>query len=160
MNELHAYFSGERQAGLVAVLLGVTSLAAAFYLWSARTPFKAAMWPLIVIGLIEAGLGGALIVRTPSQVRTLEAAFASEPQAAAAGERERMARVNLTFRVIMAGEVALIVLGAATVFFLRTSNNTWTAIALAVTLQAAVLLAFDVVAEHRAHLYSDWLSRV
>ena len=121
MNELHQYFSAERQAGLVAVLLGAASLAAAAYLWSARTPFKAAMWPLIVIGLIEAGVGGALVVRTPSQVRTLDAALASEPQAAAAGERQRMARVNRAFRVI---------------------------------------LAFDLFAEHRAHIYSNWLTRV
>jgi hypothetical protein len=160
MNELHAYFSAERQAGLIAVLLGAASLAAALYFWSARTPFKAAAWPLIVIGLIEAGLGGALIVRTPGQVATLDAAFASEPQVAAAGERQRMARVNRVFRVIMAGELVLIVLGACAVFFLRGRNDMWTAIGLAVLLEAAVLLAFDLFAEHRAHVYSNWLARV
>jgi hypothetical protein len=159
MNELHQYFTAERQAGMLAVALGAASLTGALYLWSTRGPFRAAAWPLIVIGLIELGLGGALVVRTPSQVRRLDAAFASAPQAAAAGERQRMARVNRAFRFIMAGELALIVLGASAVFVLRSRSDTWTAIGMAVMLQAAVLMAFDLFAEHRAHVYSNWLSR-
>ena len=160
MNELHQYFSAERQAGLLAVLLGVASLAGALYLWSARSPFKTAAWPLIVFGLIEVGLGGALVVRTPSQVQTLDAAFTSSPQETAAGERQRMTRVNQTFRIIIAGEIALIVLGASLAFFLRTRNEAWAAIGMALLIEAAVLLVFDVFAEHRAHAYSRWLASV
>ena len=158
MNELHFYFGAERQAGLVAVLLGAVSLAAAVYLWSARTPFRAAAWPLIVFGLIEAGVGGALVVRTPAQVRRLDAAFASSPQAAADAERQRMARVNRAFRAIMAGELVLITVGACLAFFLRTGNDTWSGIGMGLLLQASALLVFDIVAERRAHAYSQWLS--
>jgi hypothetical protein len=158
MNELHLYFSAERQAGVVAVLLGALSLAAALYLWSARSPFGAATWPLILIGAVELGLGGALIVRTPAQVRRLDAAFASSPQAAAGEESRRMARVNRAFRVIMAGELALITLGASLTFFLRMRNEMWSGIGMGLLLQASVLLVFDVIAERRAHAYSQWLS--
>jgi hypothetical protein len=158
MNELHQYFSAERQAGLFALLLGVASIAAAIYLWSARSPFQAAAWPLVAFGLIEAGVGAALVMRTPSQVQALDAGFTTTAQATATAERQRMTRVNQTFRLIMAGEVALIMLGTGLAFFLRTRNTTWAAIGMALLLHAAVLLVFDIVAEHRAHAYSRWLA--
>ena len=156
--DLHQYFDAERQAGVLAVALGVASLAFAGYLWFGRSPFKAAMWPLIIVGLIELGVGIALVVRTAPQVQALDEGMRVDPRSTAAAEIQRMTRVNRSFRMIIGAEIVLLLAGVTLAVWLRTSNVTWSAIGMGVFLQAAVLLVFDLFAEHRAHEYTRWLA--
>jgi hypothetical protein len=158
--ELHQYFDAERQAGLLAAVLGLASLGLASYLWGVRSPFKAMAWPLVIVGLVELGIGIGLVMRTGPQVHKLEAGFRAAPQPSAATELQRMTRVNRSFRVIMAIELVLLVGGAFVAWFLRATKPTWSAVGMGLFLQASVMLVFDLFAEHRAQVYSRWLSSI
>jgi len=157
--ELYQYFDAERQAGLLAAALGVVSISAS-YLWFVRSPFKAMVWPLVIVGVLELGVGIGLVMRTSSQVQVLEAGFHTAPQSTAATELHRMARVNQSFRIIKGVEVFLLVTGLFLAFFLHTKSLTWPAVGMGLLLQAAVMLIFDIFAEHRAHVYARWLSAI
>jgi hypothetical protein len=156
--ELHQYFDAERHAGLLAAALGLASMGLASYLWFGRSPFKAMAWPLVVIGMIELGVGVGLVIRTNPQVQTLEAGLRASPQATAASELARMIRVNRSFRLILGGEVVLIITSLSLALMLRTQSLTWSAVGMGLLLQAAITLVFDLFAEHRAHVYTRWLS--
>ena len=158
--ELQQYFDAERQAGLLAAGLGLASFTFAAYLWMTGSPFKAMVWPLIVFGTIELGVGVGLAVRTPPQLRALDVRFAAAPRDAAASELQRMTRVNRSFRIIKAGEVVLLAIGVALAMFLPASSLAWRAVGMGLLLQSAVLLVFDIVAEHRAHVYAQWLATI
>ena len=151
--ELHQYFDAEKQAGLLAIGLGVASVCFASYLWFTRSPLRAAGWPLVIIGLLELGVGAGLVLRTDAQVDALDRGFGSVPAQTAAAESQRMAKVKGSFRVILAAEVVLLIGGAFLVFVFRRTHPIWAAIGAGLVLQAAVLLVFDLFAEHRAHRY-------
>jgi hypothetical protein len=157
---LHQYFNGETQAGYLVAAIGVASVCLAFYLLIVRSPLKAMAWPLIVLGIGEAAVGVGLVMRTGPQLAALEAGFHQEPQASAAGELQRIGRVNRSFRILIAAELCLVVSGAALAVFLRANSTAWAAAGLGLMLQASVMLVFDVFAEHRAGGYARWLSTV
>lgn len=160
MEPLIRYFEGERQAGLLCAALGAASLGAALWAWRHGDAFRWAMVPLLAVGLVQLGVGVGLTLRTPPQVAALErdlASGAADAPAARARELARMERVSKSFRLIEAAEVALLVAGAVVTLALR-ERATWVGIAMALCIEAAVMLAFDVFAEERAHAYLRWLS--
>ena len=154
---MQKYFDAEKAGGLLLAVLGIAGLCLASYLWLGRSSFKAMAWPLIVIGLIEVGIGVGLAIRTGPQVQALEAGLQDTRQQTAASEIQRMSRVNRSFRVIIRVVIVVMVAGALVAFVLRGTNLDWTAVSLGLVLQAAILLAFDVFAEQRAHGYVRWL---
>jgi hypothetical protein len=76
--------------------------------------------------------------------------------AARAAELARMERVNRSFKWVEVLEAVLIV-GALVMVFAFRERPSVTAIGLGLLVQAAMMLAFDVFAEHRAHAYTSWL---
>jgi hypothetical protein len=67
-----------------------------------------------------------------------------------------MDRVNANFKMVEIVEVVLIV-GALVMAFAFRDRPALTAVGLGILLQAAVMLAFDIFAEHRAQIYTAWL---
>ena len=156
--ELHQYFDGERYGAMMALGLGIASICLASYVWFGRSPFRAMAWPLVIVAVVELGVGVGLLARTGPQVETLEAGLRTAPQPTAAVELQRMTRVNQSFRVIKTIEVVAIAAGVFLIMLLPAENVAWRAVGLGLLLQATALLVFDVFAEHRAHLYTRWLS--
>jgi hypothetical protein len=157
MNDpLTVYFTGEKQAGALCLALGVVALAFSIWVWRSHAPFRAMAVPVVLISLVQLGIGGTLVARTERQVGTLKADLAREPAAARAQELTRMDRVNASFTAFKILEAVLIAaaLGMALAFRGRPAV---TAVGLGILVQAAVMLAFDVFAEHRAHVYTAWL---
>jgi hypothetical protein len=154
--ELTAYFTAEKQGGLLLVALALASAALAAYLFATKNPFGAMAWPLLVLGGLELVIGATIAARTASQVADLEAGLQAARAQTITVEVERMARVNSTFVVIKRVEIALI---AVSLLFLivRPAPATLGAIGLGILLQSAVLLAFDTFAHHRAVHYVEWL---
>jgi hypothetical protein len=152
---LHQYFAGERSAGMLIAGLGVAALAFAWWLRSDGGPFRAMLFPLAIVGLLQLAIGVGLAGRTASQVTRLERSFASDASSARAGERERMARVQRNFVIIKVVETVLVVAGLAMVMLSR--RDALVAVGMGLAIQGAVMLAFDVFAEGRGALYEAWL---
>jgi hypothetical protein len=154
--ELTAYFTAEKQGGLLLVALAVASLALAGYLFATKSLFSAMAWPVLVLGGIELVIGISVASRATAQIAEIEAGLQSTRTVTITAEVERMARVNGTFTLITKVEIALI---ALSVLFLivQPAPATLGSMGLGILLQSAILLVFDTFAHHRAVRYVEWL---
>lgn len=159
MEPLHNYFIGERQAGLCAALLGLSSLAFAFWLLRSVSPFRSMLIPLSVVGLLQLGVGVGLYLKTPAQVQALEQGLSQpgERPATQAKETQRMQRVQANFVVLKIAWMVLIAVGLGLVLLAR-GRPAAVGVGLGILLQAVVMLAFDLFAEARGAAYLRWLS--
>jgi hypothetical protein len=154
--ELTAYFTAERQGGLLLVALATASLALAIYLFATKSLFSAMAWPVLVLGGIELVIGVTVAGRAPAQIAEIEAGLQAKRTVTITSEIERMARVNGTFALIKKVEIALIVVSLVFVV-VKPAPETLGAIGLGLLLQSAALLVFDTFAHHRAVHYVEWL---
>jgi hypothetical protein len=155
---LAVYFDGEKNAGLFLAGLGTVALVAAAILFPPRFQLRAFAVTLGVVALAEIALGAGLYLRTDPQVAGLRSRLAEAPERFQAEEGARMARVQRTFVVIEYVEAAILVLAAA-VALTQKARPGLTGAALALLVHAAVLLAFDLVAERRGAAYLARLER-
>lgn len=155
---LQHYFDGEKQGALWCLGLGLVAMATTLWLWRSSGPFRAMAIPLALIGLVQLGIGVGLLARTDGQVATLRRQLAGSPGPARDQELGRMERVNRSFRVIELVEAVLIAGGVILALTLR--GRTAAAVGMGLLVQAAVMLVFDLFAEHRALVYTDWLRRL
>ena len=147
-----AYFTGEKQGALVLIALGTVGLAAAALFWSPRYGLRAFAITLAVFAVLELAIGIGLYARTDPQVARLLAQLGSDPAGFFATEGARMARVQRTFAIALRVEVALIVAAALTALWQK-ERVTLTGVAFGLLINAAVLLAFDTIAERRGAAY-------
>jgi hypothetical protein len=154
--ELAEYFAAERQGGFLLVALSLVGFGFAGFLWLTRNAFAAMAWPLVLLGALQLIVGLAVALRTPAQVAALEQGMATAAAATATAETERMNRVNRNFRIVKAGEIALIVVGLSLAILLP-HPGTWAAVGLGLLVEGSALLAFDAFAHQRALVYTQWL---
>jgi uncharacterized membrane protein HdeD (DUF308 family) len=151
---LARYFAGEKRGSLVFVVFGVASAVAAVVV--ARTPWKGALWPLLVLGLGAAVVGSTVFRRTDRQVADLQALLARDPAELKARELPRLERIQGTFRVLKMAEIALVAAGLALTFVFSRGSTAY-AVGIALAVEAAVLLGLDLVASRRADVYVEAL---
>jgi hypothetical protein len=156
MAPLYDYFAGERAAGALAAGLGVVSLAFAIWLYKSASPFRAMIYPVALVGIAQLAIGVGLWLKTPPQVAALESGLAAQPLDARAKETERMEKVQTNFAWIKIVEIVVMVAGVAMIMAWRTSPRA-VGVGMGLTIQAAVMLAFDVFAEARGAEYLGWL---
>jgi hypothetical protein len=156
-SELVDYFTAEKQGAVVIGGVGIVSVLFAAYLWLTGSVFRAMAWPLIVIGAGQLAIGVGLWIRTDPQVTRLQEGLRSSPQVTVDSELTRMARVNRSFKIVVAVEILLIGVGLFLALILRSRHLAWASVGMGLLLQAAVTLVFDLFAEHRAAVYTRWL---
>lgn len=154
--ELTAYFTAEKQGGLLLIALAVASLALAGYLFATKSLFSAMAWPVLVLGGIELVIGISVASRADAQIAQIAAGLQSTRTVTITTEIERMARVNGTFTLITKVEIALIALSVL-FLILQPAPATLGSMGLGILLQSAILLVFDTFAHHRAVRYVEWL---
>jgi hypothetical protein len=155
-SELTAYFTAEKQGGLLLIALAAASLALAIYLFATKSLFSAMAWPVLVLGGIELVIGLTVAGGATRQIAELEAGLESKRTVTITVEIERMARVNGTFELIKKVEIALVAVSILLVI-VWPAPQTLGAMGLGILLQSAVLLVFDTFAHHRAVHYVEWL---
>ncbi|MEK6373712.1 MAG: hypothetical protein AABO58_13575 [Acidobacteriota bacterium] len=146
-DSLMVYFDGEKYAGLFLAGLGLAVIAAAVLLFR----FRSFAITLIVLAVAEIALGVGLYLKTGPQVARLMA------QTDYADEAVRMARVQRNFVVIEIVELAIIVI-CALVAVTQKGRVGVTGVALGLLIHAAILLAFDLLAERRGAVYLNALT--
>jgi hypothetical protein len=157
MNDpIAVYFAGEKHGALWCFGLGVAAAAFAVWVWRTQPQFRMMTIPVGLVALIQLGIGVGLYARTDKQVAHLRADLAEDHAVARSKELNRMERVNASFTMVEIVEAILIVAGLAMALAFR-ARPMVTAIGLGLLLQASVMLAFDSFAEHRAHVYTEWL---
>lgn len=154
--ELTAYFTAEKQGGLLLVALAAASFALGGWLLATKHLFSAMAWPLLVLGALELVIGITVAGRAGSQADAVEAGLRETRAVTITSEVERMARINGTFELLKKVEIGLIVAGLV-LAVVRPAPATLGAIGLGLALQCAVLLVFDTFAHHRAEHYVQWL---
>ncbi|MCA9540215.1 MAG: hypothetical protein KC620_15060 [Myxococcales bacterium] len=151
---IDTYFAGERQLGLLLVPVGLLVIAAAFFAWRGQPgPFGVGLAiPLALLGLLGAGVGGGLALKTPGQVNTLKAALEEKPAEALAAERDRMAKVNANWIRLKLVWTAFALIGLGLILLGR--KEWMPGVGVGLLIFAATLMATDVTAERRALVYT------
>ena len=109
MNEaIAAYFSGEKNGGLVLAGVGVAMLITAIVLFPARLELRSLAITVGVWSLLQLGIGIGLFLKTDAQVGALQ----SQLTTMTATELPRMEKVQKNFVVLEVVWVAMIIVGA------------------------------------------------
>lgn len=154
--ELTRYFLAEKYESLLFVIVGIVAIGCSAWLWATGHVFKSIGFPLVAVGLIQIVVGGSVYLRSDNQIATLQEQVQSVPAAYKADEIKRMDVVNKNFGIYKIIEIALFLVGVALVFMFP-RNDTWYFIGAGLIIQSSFMLSFDLFAEHRAHLYVDYI---
>jgi hypothetical protein len=146
------YFDGEKNAGLLLIAIGAIGIAAAVLFFQPRWGLRSLAITLGLLALAEIALGAGLYLRTDSQVSGLTAQLASDRPRFDSEERARMLRVQRNFVIIEYVELAVIA-ACAVLAITQKHRPVVTGVALGLLINAAFLLAFDLVAERRGAVY-------
>lgn len=146
------YFNAEKATGLLLIALGVLGAVAAGIFFQPRWELRPFALTLAFFALAEIAIGLGLYIRTGPQVNNLVALLGSDAGRFVTDEGQRMSRIQKNFIIIQYVELALIVVAA--VVAVTQKHRPWVfGIALGVLLNAALLLAVDLVAERRGAVY-------
>jgi hypothetical protein len=107
---------------------------------------------LVLIALIQLGVGGSVYFRTDTQVAELSAQMSAEPAAYKAAELARMDKVSKNFEIYKVIEIVLLAAGIVMAYALRRSEVFY-GVAVGLIMQASVMLVLDLFAERRADTY-------
>ncbi len=151
LQHLQAYFADERAESLAFMGFGVVAvLLATFILWRVRDPlFRGMALPVLLVGLIQLGVGFTIHARTDTQVLALSAQLQAEPAAFKAQELARMKAVQTSFAVYKGIEAMFIIVGLG-LALMRSARRFWRGFGLGMLLQGALMLPADLIAEDRA----------
>lgn len=150
------YLRRESAGSLLLVLVALGAFLLSFRLWG--TPWAAAAFPLVAVGLVQLVVGGTILLRAPRQRRDLALRLVQEPAAYRAGELARMAKVMRDFRVYKAIELAVLAAGLLLLALLR-DDPMWRAVGAGCAAQGVLMVALDLGAEARGRRYVAALER-
>jgi len=150
------FFAGEKLGALLAVILGIGTLAASTLIW--RTSYRWAVLPLGIIALLHIGVGAFIYLRTDRQVARLCAQLDRNPAEFKAEEGLRMQKIMRKFVVFKTVEVTLLALGVSLALFCKRREELF-AIGLGLIWQASVMLIFDLIMARRSQQYLEAIER-
>ena len=161
-NDIEKYFVAEKQAGLVFLIIGAMAfMLGLVFIFVFRTPFyKGAALPLIALGLIQ-GIAGTTIFRRSDGDRIRNVyAYKMDPSSLREKELPRMITVNKNFKVLKVVEIVIIIAALFLIFYfrLKPGNIFWHGLGITLFIQALLILGADIMAEKRAHIYTEKLA--
>jgi hypothetical protein len=153
------YCSEELKQGFVFLAMGLVSGAAGAWLWRSHSAFRHALWPLLVVAVLQLALGGLTLLRQPAGGRQAETRLVSDPPAFKADETRRLTSLMDTLRFYKLAWIAGVLAAIGLALFLS-QNDFARGWALGLLLQSSLMLAADLVAEQRAEAYLEVLRRL
>lgn len=146
------YFAAEKHESLLFMVIGVAAIIASVVLFMTASSYRGMSYPLVLIALIQLGVGGSVYFRTDTQVAELSAQMSAEPAAYKAAELARMDKVSKSFEIYKVIEIVLLAAGIVMAYALRRSEVFY-GVAVGLIMQASVMLVLDLFAERRADTY-------
>ncbi len=161
-NDIEKYFVAEKQAGLVFLIIGMIAIVLGLvFIFVFKTPFfKGAAIPLIVIGLIQAIAGTTIFRRSDGDRIRNVYAYKMDPSSLREKELPRMNTVNKNFMMLKVVEIIIIIAALFLIFYFRSNPDYifWHGLGITLFMQALLILGADIMAETRAHLYTEKLA--
>ncbi|MCU0320930.1 MAG: hypothetical protein MUE72_00865 [Chitinophagaceae bacterium] len=162
--DIEKYFMAEKQESLLFLGIGIAAIVVALlgvFVW--KTQFwKGASIPLILIAVLQIIVGFTVYNRSDADRIRVVYALTMNPNDLKEKELPRMETVNKNFVIYRYVETALLLVGIALIAMYK--NNTEKqfiyGIAVALAIQAALMLGADYFAEKRALIYTAQLKEV
>jgi hypothetical protein len=154
------YFAGEKLGGFILAGLGVAGLASGALLYrSSSRRARGASYVLLPIGLLHLAAGIFVYVASDGRIDKFGDQIERDAPAFVKEERTRMKGVSTQFTALKIAEIALIA-GGLTMAGVgwRTDRPRLQGAGLALALEMALTLGFDIWASRRAHDYRDELA--
>lgn len=155
LDTMHAYFRGERIESLYFLVpFGIFCLAVAVVAIRAeRGGFgRGVAVPFLLMGLLSAGVGASVGLRTPAQVARLSEQVQADPATFVVEETARMEKVNNNWGMYLTAYMIAVVLGLGLRFGLRAD---WAhGLGIGLLFFGASGFIIDGFAERRARVYT------
>jgi len=153
------YFDGEKTGGYVLVGLGLGGVVAGTLLLREPSDVRKGLsYPLLAVGALHLAAGVYVGIASDQRIDDFGQEIERDGQAWTLRERDRMDGVATQFTVLKLVEVGLIAGGAGLAYYgWRTRRGKLEGAGIGIAIEAAVTLAFDLWASHRANDYRDQL---
>jgi hypothetical protein len=159
--DIEKYFIAEKQESLVFLVIGLLAivLALIFYFIVKTQVYRGAAVPLLVLGLVQAIAGYAVILRSDDQRISQVYAYDMNPDQLKTIELTRMRKVKTNFQIYRWIEIGAIITGIVLIILFHnpTGKTYWLGLGITLTLMAAELFIADFIAEKRAVHYTNQL---
>lgn len=146
------YFTAEKYEAVAFFVVGCAAFGFGVLLLIHGGPYRFAALPLIAVALAQLSVGAGVFLRTDRQVDTLTARWQGERAAFRSEETARMEKVMANFRIYKTAEIAVLLFGIALAVFFPHREKLYAA-GIGCIGQAALMLIFDLFAEHRGREY-------
>ena len=159
--DIEKYFIAEKQESLLFLGIGIAALIIALlgiFVW--KTQFwKGASIPLVVIAVLQIIVGFTVYNRSDADRVRVVYALDMNPNDLKEKEVPRMETVNKNFVIYRYVEIALLIVGIALIVMYKNNADKQFiyGIAVALAIQAALMLGADFFAEKRALIYTAQL---
>jgi len=158
-DQLVRYFQAEKAESALFLLAAAAAVVISLVLINSANEYRWMAAPLLAIALLQGVVGGTVLLRTNQQVLRLTDQLDTDPLDYRAAELARMERVARDFRIYKTLEIAVLLGGLVLTYALR-SRIDWYAVGVGCIAQGALMLVFDLVAEHRADVYVEHIRRL
>jgi uncharacterized membrane protein len=155
------YFTQEKTESIFFVLIGLVAISFALInLCIIKYSFyKGLAYPMLVIGLIQLGVGTTIYIRSPKDIIRVEHIVKMETQKIQTEEIPRMEAVITNFIFYKWIEIVILISGILLFFYCKKSSYVfWKGIGLGLIIQATLMLSLDIIAEKRAKTYLKQLA--
>lgn len=156
MNMIDTYFNAERTTGLVFIIVGVVAIGVAIWGWRQGVFWRGAAWPLMIVALIQIGVGASVWLRSPGDLLRVQHSAAHEHAQIVEDEIPRMQGVIRDFSTSRWGEIAVLVAGLLLIALVP-KGSLWQGIGVGLVVQVALILLLDSLADRRGRIYLEWL---
>lgn len=158
-DQLVRYFQGEKAESVLFLLAAAAALVISMVLVNSADEYRWIAAPLLLVAALQTVVGTTVLLRTNRQVVRLTEQLDSDPQDYRAEELRRMEGVRRGFTLYKALEIAVLLAGIGLTLAFRGRVALY-AVGIGCIAQGALMLVFDLVAEHRADVYVEHIRRL
>lgn len=114
---------------------------------------------MLAMAVIQISVGATILVTSPKQAQSMARLIVVQKSLAVKDEIARMQNTLKGFLIYLSFELGLFLIGLF-LFFIASSDGFWRGFAIALLIQAAVVLASDFLAVRRAYAYLTWINKI
>lgn len=152
-NHTSAWIKGELFEAVLIFSFGLATILAGYLFWKIGTTpsSKALLLPLVITGIIYAGIGGGMFASNNKRIKAFELAFQQAGKPFVQSEKARVE--GFQYGYLISKIVATLFFTATLLIFWSTKNPVWQGIGIGLALFALAGLVVDYFSQERADIY-------